>query len=310
MNLFIFAELDLQQQNYLEHLLPTNITPFFYNGYSSPEGEKAFRSADLLFGNPPSSWLAQVPPGLQFWQLESAGFDQYKQVQTNAVVCNMGDFFAEACAETMVAGILSFYRGIIDLVQLQEEQNWQGKKMRLKLDLLGQKTAIVLGAGTIGQAVKRILEGFGTKVKMTARQNPVAQIHSLEELFQHLPHTDIIINTLPGNLDKYVSKEFIQSMKIGSLYANVGRGNTTDEQALIEALESEHLAGAVLDVTEEEPLPQDSPLWQMENVLLTQHTGGGQVREVEGKIDRFISNLHLFLAGDKVLNQVNLTQGY
>ncbi|WP_210464937.1 D-2-hydroxyacid dehydrogenase [Rufibacter roseolus] len=310
MNLFIFAELDPQQQTYLKDLLPANIQPYFYNGFENQESESAFASAELLFGNPPSSWFALAPTNLQFWQLESAGFDQFKQVQTNAKVSNMGNFFAEACAETMVAGILAFYRGIQDLVKLQQIQNWQGKKMRLKLDLLGQKTAIVLGAGTIGQAVKRILEGFGTKVKMTARQNPAAQIHSLDELFQHLPQTDIIINTLPGNLDKYVSRKFIQTMKKGSLYANVGRGNTTDETELIEALQSGHLAGAVLDVTEEEPLPKGNPLWEMENVLITQHTGGGQAREVEGKIERFVSNLQLFLAGEEVPDQVNLSQGY
>ncbi|WP_210488955.1 D-2-hydroxyacid dehydrogenase [Rufibacter aurantiacus] len=310
MNLFIFAELDPQQQTYLKDLLPANIQTYFYNGFENQESESAFASAELLFGNPPSSWFALAPTNLQFWQLESAGFDQFKQVQTNAKVSNMGNFFAEACAETMVAGILAFYRGIQDLVKLQQIQNWQGKKMRLKLDLLGQKTAIVLGAGTIGQAVKRILEGFGTEVKMTARQNPAAQIHSLDELFQHLPHTDIIINTLPGNLDKYVSRKFIQTMKKGSLYANVGRGNTTDETALIEALQSGHLAGAVLDVTEEEPLPKGNPLWEMENVLITQHTGGGQAREVEGKIERFVSNLQLYLAGEEVSDQVNLSQGY
>ncbi len=222
----------------------------------------------------------------------------------------MGDFFAMACAETMVAGILALYRGLPTLLRLQDAKSWQGKKVRFTLDLLSEKTALVLGAGTIGKATKKILEGFGTQVKMTARQNPEADIHSKEELFQRLPQADIVVNTLPGNAGKYVSAEFIRQMKKGSIYANVGRGTTTDEQALISALQEGHLAGAVLDVTETEPLPQDSPLWQMENVLLTQHTGGGQANEVERKIDRFLANLKRFLAGEEILGQVNLSQGY
>ncbi|WP_181306246.1 D-2-hydroxyacid dehydrogenase [Rufibacter sp. XAAS-G3-1] len=310
MNLYIYSELAPPKQHYLEAKLPANVTAYFHSNATEEESKTAFAQAEVIFGNPPSHWFSSIHPPLKFWQLDSAGFDQYKQLEVKAMVSNMGDFFADACAETMVGGILAFYRGIPTLLKLQQEKSWQAKKVRFTLELLGQKSAIVLGAGTIGKAVKRMLEAFGTRVKMTARQNPAAEIHSREALFQHLPQTDIIINTLPGNLDKYVSEDFLLKMKKGSVYANVGRGNTTDEKALIAALQSGHLAGAVLDVTQQEPLPQESPLWRMDNVILTQHTGGGQAQETEGKIDRFLSNLHLFLAGQAVVDQVDLSQGY
>ncbi|ALJ00606.1 D-2-hydroxyacid dehydrogenase [Rufibacter tibetensis] len=310
MNLFVFAELNKQQQTYLQSQLPQDIKPYFYSGNQTQETKEAFNTADLLFGNPPYSWFTNSELNLKFWQLESTGFDQFQQVKVAALVVNMGNFFADACAETMVSGVLAFYRGLPTLFKLQQKKVWQGKEVRTKLELLSQKQAIVLGAGTIGKAVKRMLEGFGTKVKLTARNNPAAQILSKEELFQHLPVTDLVINTLPGSLDKYVSEEFLQKMKKGSVYANVGRGNTTDEAALLNALTSGHLAGAVLDVTEQEPLPENSPLWQLDNVILTQHTGGGQALEIEGKIDRFIQNLHFFLGGKEISDQVNLNQGY
>jgi phosphoglycerate dehydrogenase-like enzyme len=309
MNLFVYAELDHAQQRYLETKLPLGISAYFAQT-NEEENRAAFSHSHFIFGNPPSHWFTQNDVNIKFWQLDSAGFNQYQELQVEATVANMGDFFADACAETMVSGILAFYRGIPTLLKLQQEKNWQGKQVRFTLELLGQKSAIILGAGTIAKAVKRMLEAFGTRVVMTARQNPAAKIHSREELFQHLPQTDIVINTLPGNLDKYVSQDFLLKMKKGSIYANVGRGNTTDEEALISALQTGHLAGAVLDVTQQEPLPQENPLWSMDNVILTQHTGGGQARENEGKIDRFLSNLQLFLAGQEPADKINLTQGY
>ena len=99
-------------------------------------------------------------------------------------------------------------------------------------------------------------------------------------------------------------------MSPGSVYANVGRGTTTDEPALIAALQSSQLGGAVLDVTATEPLPADSPLWTLPNVLLTQHTGGGQPDEDAGKVAQFLRNLDLFLAGKPVANAVVLGRGY
>ena len=91
-----------------------------------------------------------------------------------------------------------------------------------------------------------------------------------------LPQTDIVINCLPGSAEGFFSADLVAAMAPDSIYASVGRCNTTDEPALIAALEAGHLGGAVLDVTAIEPLPTDNPLWALPNVLLTQHTGGSQ----------------------------------
>jgi len=99
-------------------------------------------------------------------------------------------------------------------------------------------------------------------------------------------------------------------MKPGSVFANVGRGNTVDEAALIDALQRGHMAGAVLDVTATEPLPTDSPLWTLPNVILTQHTAGGQPSEDHGKIDQFLRNLTRFQAGEPLESAVTLSRGY
>ncbi len=99
-------------------------------------------------------------------------------------------------------------------------------------------------------------------------------------------------------------------MKKGSVYASVGRGSTTDEKALIEALNSKHLDGAVLDVTEVEPIPNDNPLWKMENVILSQHTGGGHADEHVGKVDLFLNNMMTIESGGAPINEINLAKGY
>ncbi|WP_255636939.1 NAD(P)-dependent oxidoreductase [Dyadobacter sp. NIV53] len=99
-------------------------------------------------------------------------------------------------------------------------------------------------------------------------------------------------------------------MKENSIYASVGRGSTTDENALIEALKSGRLSGAVLDVTEVEPLPAENPLWKMDNVILTQHTGGGRKDEHVGKVDLFLNNIFAIENGSALFDEVDLSKGY
>lgn len=275
---------------------------------SAPEG---FLTADAILGNPPLSWFDNSQGrNLKFWQLDSAGFDQYRSANVDAKVANMGDWFARPCAETIVGGILALYRGLNKLAVLQKEKKWVGAPIRAELGLLYRKEVVVLGSGTIGLAVRSIVTGFGANTKLVARSSAEADIHSREDLLEVLPSTDIVINTLPGAAGKYADEDFLKAMKKGSVYANVGRGSTTDEQALIRFLKSGDLAGAVLDVTEKEPLPPDSPLWEMDNVILTQHSGGGQANEDSGKAANFIENFSRFLKGEKILFEVSLSRGY
>ena len=305
MNIFIYTELRESLRKEIREAFPDHSLHFF-----AETGEKSFASADILMGNPPKQWFSQNQHALKFWQLDSAGFDQYQDAPVNAIVANMGDFFAVKCAETMVAGIMAFYRQINELVRLQTEKKWVGKPLRYQLDLLTNKRVVILGAGTIGKSISKILSGFDCSVKFMARSNPEAEIHDQETLIKTLPEIDVVINTLPGKAGMVVNRDVLKSMTQRCLYASVGRGNTTDEKALITLLEQGDIAGAVLDVTAQEPLPQDSPLWSMKNVILTQHSGGGHRLEDEGKVALFIENATRFLKGEAVSNKVDLTQGY
>ena len=310
MQLFVNATLSDAGKAELQQQLPPDITTLFRQDLPESEQKAAFRAADFILGNPPVAWFSEPLPTLKFWQLDSAGFDGYQAVQVPAQLANMGDYFARPCAETMMAGILALYRCIPELVLLQSRSEWVGVPIRARTNSLWQKRVVILGTGTIGQAVRRMLTGFDCETKTLARTDPQADLHSADELKAVLPETDIVINCLPGTAAGFVSADVIAAMKPGSLYANVGRGNTTDEPALIEALKSGRLGGAVLDVTDREPLPADSPLWTLPTVLLTQHSGGGQPDEAAGKVAQFCRNLERFRAGQPLENPVDLNRGY
>ena len=313
MIIYCHANLDEVLQNRLKEALSPKYTLHFQSDTTSKtEAKSLFNKADYILGNPPLDWFSEPQNNLKFWQLDSAGFDQYASVPLNeqTKVANMGDWFARPCAESIIGGILALYRGLDKLTLLKEKTEWVGSPLRAHLRLLSGQEVVILGAGTIGKTVHHFLQGFGCTLHMMARTSPDADIHSREELFDILPNTDLVINTLPGSANQFVDQAFFQTMKKGSVYASVGRGSTTDESALIEALHSQHLDGAVLDVTEVEPIPNDNPLWKMENVILSQHTGGGHADEHVGKVDLFLNNIMTIENGGSPINEVNLSKGY
>ena len=306
-SVFIYSDINENLRDYLR----SKITSISFHDAADPKtSEQSFSSADALMGNPPAHWFSKSLPNLKFWQLDSAGFDQYKGIETSAMVANMGDFFSLTCAETILAGLISFYRRIPELAVLKREKKWIGKPLRYGMENLSGKSVIILGAGTIARHIRELLTGFNCDVTFVARKNPDARIHSREELLNSIGDAQIVINTLPGAAGQYVTADLFEAMADGAVYASVGRGTTTDETALIRYLVSGKLGGAILDVTEKEPLPISSPLWELPQVILTQHTGGGHRLEDEGKVEQFLTNLDLFQRGRSIQNPVSLSRGY
>jgi glyoxylate/hydroxypyruvate reductase A len=310
MKILIYADL---QKQYLEDLirqLPKDAEIVLKQELSESELKEALKTTEVLIGNPAVELINPVPASIQFWQLENVGFEQYKDLKYSGIAANVGNMSAAACAETIVAGVLGFYRGVHLMVRNQIENKWVGEKLENELSILGEKQVIILGSGAIAEHVKTMLTAFGCRVKMTAKSDPDADIHSFDKLLKQLVYTDLVVNTLPGNLDKYVSAPFFEAIKQGALYASIGRGNTTDETALVEALESGKLCGAVLDVTDKEPLPENRKLWKMTNVILTQHTGAAHSERDRDKVAKFVENIGQYLKGLKVKDQITLTDGY
>jgi D-2-hydroxyacid dehydrogenase (NADP+) len=188
--------------------------------------------------------------------------------------------------------------------QQAEDQNnhvWQ----RRLWTLLYEKTAVVVGIGVAGTAIGELLHGFGMKVvgvSRTARNIPAfAAVIPTDRLVDAAGEADFLINVLPASPDNIglFDDAVFAAMKPSAYFINVGRGETVDEPALIAALREKKIAGAGLDVFGREPLPPDSPLWDMPNVVITPHVGGYVAEYEDYVMPIVIENMRHFLAGQR-----------
>lgn len=178
---------------------------------------------------------------------------------------------------------------------------------------------LVVGLGDIGTAFARKMKALGCRtvgIKRRDGRKPegVDDLYTLERLEQQLPKADIVALSLPGNADTYhlLSRERMAMLKKNAVILNVGRGMTLDTDALTDALREGRIAGAALDVTDPEPLPEDHPLWSMENVIITPHVSGGfsLPETLEQILDICIANLECYLVGRPLRNIVDFETGY
>lgn len=275
------------------------------DGIINEDLKAKFLTCDICYGNVPLDWL-NASSQLKWLQLNSTGLDPYQNLKEYSYhLTNLKGFFGQSVAETTLAGILAIYRRIDELTRLQTKNEWIGTPIRETLYLLNKKKVLILGSGAIGLKTKQLLSGFEC-------ETTVLNSKTIGQLAEYLPTTDILIATLPETKETIglINKTYLDMLKPSALFVNVGRGSAVDENALIEILQNNKILGAVLDVTEVEPLPTESPLWNMPNVLLTQHSSGGWAEESADKVIFFINNLRLFEEGKELINNVDLVKGY
>jgi phosphoglycerate dehydrogenase-like enzyme len=312
MNIYCAINLSEEERQYLKSNV-TEASFFFGNQLDGKDQCAKFLECEICFGNVPPFWLESCTK-LQWIQLESVGFGEYQNITpgTDYVMTNLKGFFAQPVAESALAGILSLTRGIDELHTLKNKKTWRGAALRPHLRMLKNSQVLIVGNGTIGRKIEELLLAFQSDVSVFDKYDPDAS-HTDEKQFSALiQDADIIINCLPETNEtiKFMNRARLSSMKPGAIFVNVGRGTTVDEAALVALLNDGHLGGAVLDVTSEEPLPADHPLWVCSNSILTQHTGGGSVQEIRGKVDVFLENYALFASDKSLNNKVDLKKGY
>ena len=290
MNIFCYVSLNDIQKELLKKKINDN---FFFMEDSRDKSFENFMNCEVCFGNPELDWVIKSKK-LKWIQLESVGFEKYSKVKIPGLkISNLRGFFSTPVAETALAGILSLKRGINRLLYLKDKKKWLGSRIRPTLNLLNGSNVLILGAGSIGLKIKNLLDKFNCKILMYDKFKNDADLININDLDNHLPNVDILIGCLPENnetrqlLDNYR----INLLKKSSIIVNVGRGSLIDEKALIHNIKSEKLAGAFLDVTDKEPISNDSPLWSIPNIILSQHSGGGYENEVNDKIIFFKENL-------------------
>ncbi len=313
MTIYCAISLADEEQSFLrDHLEKESIT--FQDKLEASQQLPAFLPAKVCFGNVPPGWLEQTEH-LEWIQLESVGFGEYQNIdsKTDFIMTHLKGFFDVPVAESALAGILALYRKIDTLTRLQQQKEWVGQDLRPHMKILkGAKVCVLGGGGGIGSHLISLLEPFETEVTVFGRRSSKADITTTTELEKVLPAVDILVSALPETNEtiQLMSAKRLQLLAPHALFVNVGRGSLVDEPALVTLLEEEKIGGAVLDVTEREPLPPDHPLWTCPNTLLTQHTGGGFDREVRGKVEVFLDNLRRFREGEMPEHVVNLERGY
>ena len=309
MNIYIACELNSLEKKIIKNNLKKH-NLYFSKLRFKKIADKNFLKCEIVFGNIPSEWVKQSSK-IKWIQLESTGFAEYFEVKKNllnrnVIITNLKSFFAHQVAQTVMAGIFSLYRGLDSFTLLKKKKKWIGDPIRAKLEVLNNKNILFFGKGSINKEIAKYINVFNCKYSFI-------NSNSKKNLFiKKLKKAEIVICALPGTSKTKMlfNKELINCLSKKTILINVGRGNLIDEKYLIKKLEKNSIKGAILDVTAEEPLKKNNPLWTCPNLILTQHTGGGYRNEMIDKINFFLNNFQRYLKKNKVINKINPKKGY
>lgn len=285
----------------------------------TPEENEEFRAmlseAEVLYDFPRgyTGNLIEAAPKLRWVQGSMAGAgevaDKAGLKDTDVMVTTASGVFSGPLAEFALAALLSHAKQFDRLRREKEEKAWR----QSTTGSLEDKTLCIAGLGNIGRAVAERARPFGMRVagvKRTVREDDLAweyadDLYETKDLKGVLAEADYVVVTLPGTPETQhlLDSGTIEAIKEGAYFVNIGRGSVVDETALVEALRDGHLSGAALDVFETEPLSQDSPLWEMESVIISPHSTD-MVPELINKRQTklFCDNLRRYLAGEELIN--------
>jgi phosphoglycerate dehydrogenase-like enzyme len=188
-----------------------------------------------------------------------------------------------------------------------QSRRWAYADLRPASRILEGQSVLILGHGAIARRLVELLAPFDLDVRVFRRHpDGTESVPVVTDLHASLGETDFVINALPLNdsTQGLYGADAIAATRPGAIVCNVGRGATIDQAALVRALESGHLGGAYLDVTDPEPLPTDHPLWSLGNVLITPHTAGGCQDEDVRLASHFLANLHRFTRGEALADRI------
>jgi len=309
MNIYIACELESSEKKIIkDNLKKHNL--YFSKLKFKKIADNNFLKCEIVFGNIPPDWIKQSSK-IRWLQLESTGFAEYSNVKKNflnkdVIITNLKSFFAHQVAQTVMAGIFSFYRGLDSFASLKKKKKWVGDPIRAKLEILNDKNILFFGKGSINQEIAKYIKVFNCKYSFIDSNSKKSFA------IQKIKKAEIVICALPGTAKTKMlfNKKMINILSNQTILINVGRGNLINEKYLIKKLKNNELKGAVLDVTAEEPLRKNNPLWSCPNLILTQHTGGGYKDEIIDKVNFFLNNFQRYKKKSKVLNKINPMKGY
>jgi phosphoglycerate dehydrogenase-like enzyme len=277
--------------------------------------------ADAMIGTI-NAELVRAGKKLRWVQIGSAGVERYLHLaspdlrDSDIVLTNGKIIQGPEIADHAFALLLTLTRGIAQLLPQQRDGLWRRGKVTGMVELQG-KTAVVVGVGGIGTQIAVRAKGFGMHViGVDPKDIPYAphvdRLVKPDRIDTVLPQADVLFVSAPHTpeSDRMIGARQFELMKPGAYFVAVSRGRLYDMDALVKALDSKRLAGAGVDVTEPEPLPENHPLWQFPNVVITPHIAGGSDNVGQRRMDLFKENIRRFVNGEPLLNVVDKQKGY
>lgn len=271
------------------------------------------------------NWREQAPH-LRWLQTPGAGVDRLLPLgildpDNHIIVTTASGIHIVSISEYVFGSMLMFNRNWPRMVHLQAQHHWprNGQEAQLGERELAGHTLAIVGMGSIGRRIAQVGRAFGMKVvasKASARPGDtdpdIDQLFPSAQLHDMLHNSDYIVIAVPltPKTEHLIGEAELRAMKPHAYLVNIARGRVIDEAALIRALQEGWIAGAGLDVTAQEPLPAESPLYDLSNVILTPHISGASERYSERLADLFADNLQRYRTGQPLRNLYNPEKGY
>lgn len=279
----------------------------------------AILQADIFCGHAkvPMPWKKVVENGRLRWiQSSAAGMDHCltpEVIDSSIRVTSASGLFANQVAEQTFALLF----GLIRKTPLFQNAAARREFIRRPTNDFHGKTVGIIGFGGNGRRIAQLLAPFGNTILATdafpvGKPDYVHELLPPEKMHDVLSQSDVVILCLPLLESTYqlIDEAALNAMRPGTVLINVARGRVVDEPALIQALDSGHLSAAGLDVTHDEPLPSESPLWDRENVMISPHVGAQSARRVPDTVDFFCRNLEKFRCGERLINEIDKHLGF
>jgi phosphoglycerate dehydrogenase-like enzyme len=279
------------------------------------QAKEAMASADAAFGTIPPDLLREARH-LRWLQAPQAappaGYYYPELVVHPVAITNFREIYNDHIGAHVMAFVLAFARGLQRYIPQQLRREWRKPAQNEGVVHLPDATALIVGVGGIGSEIARLCAAFGMRVigvDERRREAPpgIVALHRADELDALLPQADFIILTVPHTpeTEGFMNRARFQQMKNTAFFINIGRGMTTQLDDLVAAVEAGEIAGAGLDVFEQEPLPADHKLWTLPGVLLTPHTAGYGPYLDDRRYAVILDNCQRFFAGRPLRNLVD-----
>lgn len=256
-------------------------------------------------------------PKLRWIQSLSIGTDRFEKggVPDSVIFTNAAGLKGRTVAEHAMALMLGFIHAIPEMEQFRQHREWGRPALRTRIDSVEDRTLLLLGYGAIGQEIARKAKAFDMRVIALNRsgtgEGDADTVAPINTLSTWLPEADFVANSLPlvPSTEKLIGEPEFELMKSSAVLINVGRGPVIDQSALIDALHENRIAGACLDVFDEEPLPADDPIWAAPNVIVSPHVGGTGGPIGPRFAELLTENLIRFQQGQPLKNQITFNRG-